>query len=252
MKLYVLPLGSCGNDKGKIFTPGKDVGVWIEAPSWAALIQREDLNILIDTGMHPVHIKDPEATFGDSQYRKWIRPHIREEDTVVNRLAELDLSPEDIDFVINTHLHFDHAGGNCFFPCSTFLLQKEHYENALTMPEAFPPQYFLLPGLNYDSIQGEITLLPGLDIIRSPGHVPGMQTVVVRLAQSGTIVMAGDAISLRENLEEGRWEASWNPRLARSSARRLAAIARTEGGQLFFGHDPEWWKSVRLSPDYYA
>lgn len=252
MKLYVLPLGSCGNDKEKIFTPGKDEGEWIEVPIWASLIQAEGLNILVDTGMHPVHIEDPQATFADTPYVEWIRPMMREEDTIVNRLSELGLTPDDIDIVINTHLHFDHAGGNCFFPNSTFMVQKEHYHHALGTPEAFPPRYYLLPGLSYDLIEGELTLLPRVEIIRCPGHVPGMQTVVVRLEESGTIVLGGDAISLRENLTDDRWESCWNPSLAKASARRLEAIAKAENGQLFFGHDPGWWKSVKRSPDYYA
>jgi len=44
----------------------------------------------------------------------------------------------------------------------------------------------------------------------------------------------------------------WNPTKARASARRLAAIARAEGGKLVFGHDPELWKTLKLSPEYYS
>lgn len=252
IKLFILPLGTCGNDKEKIFTPGKDKGQWIEVPIWATLIQMGGLNILVDTGMHPVHIKNPEATFSGTTYAESIHPKMREEDNIVNRLKELHLAPEDIDLVINTHLHFDHAGGNCFFTDSTFIVQKEHYQYALNMPETFPPEYYLLPGLNYDLIDGELSLLPGLEIIRCPGHVPGMHTVVVHLEDTGTIVLAGDAISLGENLSENRWDSYWNPSLAQTSARRMEAIANTQDGQLFFGHDPKWWKSVKRSPDCYT
>lgn len=252
MKLYVLPLGSCKTDKEKVFTPGKDEGVWIEAPIWASLIQVESLNILIDTGMHPIHIKVPQATFAGTPYAEWIHPLMREEDIVVNQLGQLGLTPEDIDFVVNTHLHFDHAGGNCAFSKSIFLVQKEHYQHALTMQETFPPRYFLLPDLTYELIEGEMTLVPRVEILRSPGHVVGMQTVVVRLPETGTIVLASDAIPLKENMREDRWRSTWNPKMARASARRLQAIAEAEEGQLFFGHDPEWWKGVKVSPDYYS
>lgn len=252
MRLFILPLGHCGNDKARVFTPGKDEGSWIRVPIWACLIQAGGLNVLVDTGMHPVHIHDPEATFRGTDYEAWIRPEMQEEDRLEFRLGELGLTPRDIDLVINTHLHFDHAGGNYLFPHATFLVQKEHYQHALGMPEAFPPGYYLLPGLNYDLVEGEMSLLPGLEIVRSPGHVPGMQTVILRLPDTGTIVLASDAISLAEHLAEDRWEGYGNPKQARASARRLEAIARMESGQIFFGHDPEWWQGARRSPDSYT
>ena len=252
MKLNILPLGYCGNDKEKIFTPKKDYGEWIEVPIWATLIQSDNLNILVDTGMHPQHIEEPGATFAGTPYEGWILPKMDWADSLNSRLEEIGLKPKDINIVINTHLHFDHAGGNYLFPHATFLVQGDHFQHALEMPEAFPPKYYLIPGLNYDRLGGEITLIPGVDIIRSPGHVPGMQTVIVRLSQSGTIVLASDAISLKEHLVEDHWEGYWNPKLARSSALRMRTIASMENGNIFYGHDPDWWKSVRKSPEYYA
>ena len=164
------------------------------------------LNILIDTGMHPVHIEKPDATYADTPYEKLILPMMDERDTVLYQLKQLGLEPGDIDFVINTHLHFDHCGGNTFFPKATFIVQREHYQFALQNPETFPPKYFLIPGLNYNQIDGEMTLLPGLDLIVCPGHVPGMMCVVLRLEKMGTIVIASDAVSLKESLVEERWD----------------------------------------------
>jgi N-acyl homoserine lactone hydrolase len=251
MKFYVLPLGSCDDDKGKVFTPGVDEGLRIVAPNWAGLIQVHGLNILIDTGMHPDHIQNPKVTFAGTEYEELILPIMQEQDSILYQLRKIGLGPEQIDFVINTHLHFDHSGCNAFFPRATFLVQREHYEHALTLPEAFPPRYYLLPGLQYELLSGEITLLPGIDLIRCPGHVPGMMCVILHLPQTGTLVIASDAISLKEHLEQGRWEAFWNPALARSSGKRLAAIAAAENGQIFYGHDPAWWRTINLAPDCY-
>jgi len=75
---------------------------------------------------------------------------------------------------------------------------------------------------------------------------------VIRLPDSGTVVIAGDAISMEENLTEDNWAGAWNPIKARASARRLAAIAEAEGGQIIFGHDPNFWETIRLSPEYYT
>lgn len=251
MKFFVLPVGACDDDKGKVFTPGYGEGLRVVAPNWVGLVQAFGLNILIDTGMHPVHIQHPDATFAGTPYETLILPIMREEDSVLHQLKQLGLGAHDINIVINTHLHFDHCGCNAYFPKAVFYVQRDHYQHALTLPEAFPPKYYMIPGLNYNYIDGEMTLFPGFDLIRCPGHVPGMMCVILRLRNSGTLVIASDAISLKESLDLDRWEGFWNPTLARSSAQRLAAIAQAEAGTLFFGHDPDWWESVRVAPQYY-
>jgi len=251
MRFYVLPVGNCEDDKGKVFTPGKDEGVRVVAPNWAGLIQTQRLNILLDTGMHPIHIENPDATFKGTQYEELIIPMMNKEDSILYQLELLKIKPEDIDFVINTHLHFDHCGCNSFFPNATFLVQREHYRYALDHPESFPPKYFLIPGLNYHLLDGETTFLPGIDFICCPGHVPGMMCVILRFNTGRTIVIASDAISLKESLIDDLWEGFWNPVLAKNSAKRLDAFASANNAELFFGHDPDWWKTIKVSPEYY-
>ncbi len=251
MKFFVLPLGNCDNDKGLVFTPGQGDGLRIQSPIWAGLIQADHLNILIDTGMHPDHIANPKSTFASTYYEDLICPVMSEQDFILNQFEKIDIKPEYIDFVINTHLHFDHAGCNAFFPKATFILYKEHFQYAIKNPEYFPPRYFLIPGLHYDLIEGDCHLIPGVEMIKCSGHVPGLGCIIIRLENSGTIVIAGDAISIRENMDNDQWGASWDPILARNSAARLSAIAEKEFGQIFFGHDSEWWKTVKQAPQYY-
>lgn len=251
MKFFVLPVGKCDDDKGLVFTPGQDDGKRMIAPNWAGLIQVDGMNILIDTGMHPVHITTPLTTFQGTRYEKLICPMMDEEDFILHRLAAIGVRPEQIDYVINTHLHFDHAGCNEFFPGAAFIVQKEHYLYARSMPGEFPTRYYHLPELRYDLIDGEMTLIPGVDLIRCPGHVPGMMAVILRFSKSPPIIIASDAISIKECLTTNNWKASWNPLLAGKSAKRLASIAGIESGHLFYGHDPEWWKTIKVSPQYY-
>lgn len=251
MRLYILPLGSCECDKGRVLTAGSGVGERIIIPIWASLVQVEGLNILIDTGMHPVHIENPQATFGGTPYADLIVPLMKEEDRIENRLAKIGLKPQDIDFVVNTHIHFDHAGSNYLFTNALFLVQRDHYQQAYDTLVAFQTKYWHLPDLTYELVEGDINLAPGVQVIRVPGHAKGMQVPVIRLPKSGTMVIAGDAIGMEENLREDNWVGNWNPTMARASARRLAAIAKAEGGKILFGHDPEFWKTLKVSPKYY-
>jgi len=252
MRLYILPLGECDCDKGRVLTRGSGEGERITIPIWAALVQVEGLNILFDTGMHPDHIRDPQATFGNTPFANLIVPIMREKDRIDNRLAEIDLTPQDIDFVVNTHLHFDHAGCNYLFTRSVFLVQRDHYQQAYDTYPNFQPHYWHLPDLTYELVEGDLNLATGVQVLKATGHAKGFQAPVIRLPDSGTMVIAGDAISLEENLREDNWDGTWNPVKARASARRLAAIARAEGGKIVFGHDPEFWKTLKLSPEYYT
>lgn len=252
IRFYILALGLCDCDKGQVLTPGSDEGERIIIPIWASLVQVGGLNILFDTGMHPVHITDPRATFGGTPLGDLILPIMSEEDRIENRLAELGLKPGDIDIVVNTHLHFDHAGGNYLFTNSLILVQRDHYQQAASAPAGYQPEVWDLPDLTYELVEGDLNLAPGVQVLKLPGHVDGLQAPVIRLPDSGTIVIAGDAISLEENLVHDNWAASWNAIRARASAKRLAATARAEGGQLLFGHDPESWKTLKRSPEYYS
>lgn len=252
MRFYILPLGWADCDKGLVLTPGSDVGKRIILPIWASLVQYEGLNILFDTGMHPVHITDPQTTFGGTPYSDLIVPMMKEEDRIENRLAEIGLEPQDIHIVVNTHIHFDHAGCNYLFTNSLIYVQRDHYEQAYNTPVSFQPEYWYLPNLTYEFVEGDVTLAPGVEILRLPGHCQGFQAPVIRLPDSGTMVMAGDAISMEENLTEDNWAGTWSPIKSRASAKRMAAIAQAEGGQILFGHDPEFWKTLKLSPEYYT
>lgn len=252
MRLYILPMGQCDCDKGLVLTPGSGEGQRIIIPIWASLVQVEGLNILFDTGMHPVHIEDPHATFGGTPYDDLIVPIMKDEDRIENRLAEIGLEPKEIDIVVNTHIHFDHAGSNYLFTNSVIMVQRDHYELAHETLVAFQPKYWHLPDLTYELLDGDVDLAPGVQLLRMPGHVKGLQAPVIRLPDSGTMVIAGDAISMEENLLDDNWVGTWNPLKSRISAKRMAALAKSEGGKVVYGHDPEFWKTLKLSPEYYS
>lgn len=252
MRLYILPLGQCDCDKGLVLTPGSGVGQRILIPIWAALVQVEGLNILFDTGMHPDHIKNPDATFGGTPFSKLIVPIMKEEDRIENRLAQIGLKPKDIHYVVNTHIHFDHAGNNSLFTNSVIIVQKEHYQQAVDTLVAFQTRYWHLPNLTYELVEGDFTLATGVQLIKASSHCKAFQAPIIRLPNTGTMVIAGDAIGMEENLTTNNFAGTWNPVKSAATARRMAAIAAAEKGQILFGHDPATWKTLKISPEYYT
>ena len=251
-KLYVLPGGYITLDKG-ILTYETDMGEKVLIPVCTYLIVTDEGNILVDTGLNPDGVEKPEVAWGERA--KFVVPKITKEDSILNRLLEIGFKPEDIDIVVNSHLHFDHTGGNRFFTNASFIVQKDEFRYAL-----FPDNYrkgsyirnhFDHP-LKYDLIEGDKEIVSGVSVLETAGHTPGHQSIIVSLKRSGTVVLPIDAIYMKENIERDIPAGNtWNSVLAMKSMHRLMHVVRREMGSFIFGHDPGFWGSIKKAPDFY-
>jgi N-acyl homoserine lactone hydrolase len=116
---------------------------------------------------------------------------------VVNRsaadaLAALDMTPGDIDLVINTHLHFDHCGQNAVFKHAPCYVQRAEVDRA-QREAADLFSWFGFMNARFELLDGDTEVLPGLSVIATPGHTAGHQSVVVRSADGTPDVLIGDA-----------------------------------------------------------
>ena len=251
MRLYILDLGRCDVDKGAVLTPGSGDGVRVTIPIPGYLIRTEDgTNLLVDTGMHRKHIADPLATHRGLPFAQVLSVVMRPEDDIARRLGELGLRPKDVHILISTHLHFDHAGNHSDFGQARILIQRECYEVAMASGR-FPKDLFDLPHLRYEMIDGDADVLPGVRLLETSGHVPGHQSVLVRLPKTGPVILAIDAIYTQENLDADNWQRSMDPDRSRASAHRLVDLARREGAMLIYGHEAAQWATLRKAPAYY-
>ena len=107
-------------------------------------------------------------------------------------LGGLGLVPGDIDLVINTHLHFDHCGQNAVFRHAPFYVQRAELGRARReAPEL--RDWFDFAGARFELLDGDTEILPGLEVIATPGHTPGHQCVVVRPDDGAFDLLIGDA-----------------------------------------------------------
>ena len=146
----------------------------IEGHTWPALvhtIEHPDGLVLVDTGMidSTPEIEDMQPT-----------PHPLS-DELVSRVA----------IVVNTHLHFDHCGGNRLFPGLPIHVQARELEDARTQDDYTIPEWVDFPGAAYAEHDGEVEILPGVRLVPAPGHTAGHQIVVVE-TDEGTVVLGGD------------------------------------------------------------
>jgi N-acyl homoserine lactone hydrolase len=133
--------------------------------------------VLVDTGVGgPQHVLDDWRVVNRS---------------VADALAELDMSPADIGLVINTHLHFDHCGQNAVFRHAPVYVQRAELSRAQReSPELC--DWFGFMDARFELLDGDAEVLPGLEVIATPGHTAGHQCVLARGGERFDLLI-GDA-----------------------------------------------------------
>lgn len=225
-------------------------GVSKLVPVPGALIVTDDgTTVLVDTGMPARYVGKPALIPHKLNQMTAI---MEQQHTAIAQLAVLGLRPPDIQYVVATHFDWDHAGANAEFPQATFLVQQSHLDAARADPERFWPELWDVPGLRYVAVDGDAEPVPGIRLLATGGHVPGHQSVVVRLPQTGLVVLAVDAVKDQHQLDAGIWEGP-DVEQSRRSGERLATLAGQAGqhGLLIFGHDAAQWASLRHAPQWY-
>lgn len=152
-------------------------------PGFSDTIEHPDGLVLVDTGMIDT---TPALDEDDEEWHPNPLP-----DELVSRVA----------VVVNTHLHFDHCGGNRLFPGIPIHVQRTELEQARGNAEYTIPEWVDAPGVTYVPVDGDVELLPGIRLLAAPGHSAGSQIVVVD-EEDGTTVIAGDTAVWAGELEE--------------------------------------------------
>ncbi|MDQ1598861.1 MAG: N-acyl homoserine lactone hydrolase [Actinomycetota bacterium] len=188
-----LRLGTITVDKSGM-TYGVDPGVSMDIPVWGAAVEGDGVRMLVDTG------------FGEpADWNRYV-PHRREDDeTLPAALAGIGWRLSDIDAVINSHLHYDHAENNLLLPDAQFYVSAVEWEYAQDpiatqrwlydfpwTDDAVTFQNYVLVANDHHQVR------PGIRLIQTPGHSRGHQSVLVNTAQ-GVLCIAGDAACVMEN-----------------------------------------------------
>ena len=123
--------------------------------------------------------------------------------SVADALAELDMSPADIGLVINTHLHFDHCGQNAVFKHAPFYVQRAELSRMQRESRELY-DWFGFMDARFELLDGDTEVLPGLEVITTPGHTEGHQCVVVREDGAFDLLIGDAAYTPRQYAEPGR------------------------------------------------
>src|SRR3954467_13757751 len=156
-------------------------------PVFVHVIDHPHARVLVDTGMTELH------------------PLVADMDPRLRPLSEQDFDLAGIDIVVNTHLHFDHCGGNHLFAGKPTYVQRRELDDARSLDDYTIREWVDAPGVRYVPVDGELEVLPGVRLVPTPGHTPGSQVVVVETG-GRPIIIAGDTAVFFGELDEPRTE----------------------------------------------
>jgi len=167
-----------------------DCGQTVTLPTVSFYIRGADQNILVDTGASAEFMLhcEPNQPASDIQ-------------SFEEALGKQGLRPEDIDIVIQTHLHHDHIGNTAQCSKAGIILQEAELSFALAPHPLFAGVYpiELLKELRFQPVRGDTEIIDGIRVLLTPGHSPGTQSVAVETTK-GTAIITGFCC-IRETFE---------------------------------------------------
>lgn len=193
-EIYTLNYGSIECPKNML-TVGLDADIIIDFPYLGYYLTDGKSKILVDTGINSKYIVDGKAWAG--------RPAKGGEDFILRELERVGVKKEEIDTVIYTHLHNDHAGNSHLFPNAVHVFQDTEWKELLDpLPSMKIRGDFdksIIPvfeGLKCKRVFGDIEYMEGIKLMLTPGHTAGSQCVEVE-TKDGIYLLAGDTIHVK-------------------------------------------------------
>jgi glyoxylase-like metal-dependent hydrolase (beta-lactamase superfamily II) len=168
-------------------------------PSYIYLVRSGGTTILVDSSFSsPVDV-----------WRKRRVQCVRaEREELLSLLTQAEVAAGEVDTLVYTHLHWDHAGNTHLFPRARVVCQKEELEWLRGCPQwdgGYDPAIWVEMarlGDRLTVVEGDASLCPGVELLWLGGHSPGSQAVVARTG-AGRVVITGDVANTYENLERG-------------------------------------------------
>jgi N-acyl homoserine lactone hydrolase len=249
LKLYVFDMGTLKSANPE---PLLQRGVTVTDMSVTAyLVVHPRGTLLWDTGVIPDDLIKPEGT---TEARATVHK------TLIGQLAEIGYKPSDITYLALSHNHYDHSANSNEFAGSTWLVQKP--ERDFMFPEKPPekqntaaPRFSALKNSKTKLLDGDYDVFGdgAVILVSTPGHTPGHQSLFVKLAKQGPLVLSGDLY----HYPAERTLKDFNPYGGKTSDTELASRAKLEafmkekGATLWIGHDILQFAQLKKSPAFY-
>jgi N-acyl homoserine lactone hydrolase len=221
-RLYALDCGyATAKDGGFLSDTGEYDGKPVTVAVPCFLIRHPKGTLLWDTGLSDKIAESRNGVENEGIHMSMAR-------TLASQLTELGLSAGDVTYVAFSHLHFDHTSNANAFGASTWIMNGTDLKWALGTPTPFgvdPASFSAYSKAKTQMIEGDHDVFGDgtVRILKTPGHTPGHQVLLLQLRKSGTVILSGDLYHLRDNRKFRRI-----PTFNSSRAETLASIDRIE------------------------
>jgi len=230
-------------------------GVHVPVPFF--LVRHPQGNVVIDGGNPLAVARDARGYWGPLAEEWEVR--MSEEQHCGAQLKRLGVGADSVRHVVQTHLHIDHTGALGHFPSATVVAHARELEAARVAEPPVASGYlredYERPKLRWQLVDGELDLYGDgcIRLLETPGHSAGHMSVLLRLPDTGAVLLTGDA---SDNAAE--WDGKHPPRglfspdQAMRSLEALRRVVRDTDALIIFGHDPDDWAQHRQAPDFYS
>ncbi len=244
-KLYILNCGEGVAGDISRWSPGVNEGKSMDFVDTCYLIKHAQGWFLWDTGIadavaampNGLAPADPKAIF-------WRRPK-----TLAAQLEQLGVAPSDLKAMAVSHTHPDHTGNVEMFPTTMLYVQRAEYE----WPAANNEPRFK-PAHPVKKLEGDLDVFGdgSVTILSTPGHTPGHQSLLVKLPNTGAVVLSGDAVHFKSNWDNrGVPSINFNKDQTLASMQKISDTLTKEKAQLWINHDKAQRDGLKMSPEFY-
>jgi N-acyl homoserine lactone hydrolase len=258
LRLTIVNAGpiSCARANLVAFAPGN-----VDAPTTVGIIEHPKHGLVLwDTGVNDA-VADPERAdaYWGAGLRDAFGAHaFTREHAVDAQLRRLGFRSEDVRYVVYSHLHLDHAGGMSYFPNAVHVVQRDEIRYALwpdpwTRPVYCQNDFRDIRKLDFLELDGDFDLFDdrSLRLVKTPGHAPGHQALILDLAQHGRICLGGDVGHLREGYDQMipmPWD--WSASAMTITRMQMKQLERS-GVPVFLCHEPGDFAKLPTDGEYW-
>jgi 4-pyridoxolactonase len=247
MKIWLLDTGSIVIDHAQLMW-NIGGGTPVRIPAYGVLVEHTDGLFLFDTGFDLDHT---------NRVLPFELPEQTAEQTIPAQLELCGFTAADVGTLANSHLHFDHVGGNRFLTEARIVVHEKEIVQARDCEPferlGYSDRSWDYEGARFETVSGDLELAKGIWFFETPGHTIGHYSVLIK-PDSGarSMLFAFDVVYTAEALEKGIQPAFHiDPVAGVRSIARIKELAEEHGADIHFSHDMDAWNGYKHAPDYY-
>lgn len=246
VRLYAFHCGGLIADMASYDPFDPKVGTEIYSPNFFYVIRHPHGNVLFDSGVRSDFLADAESV--NTMTVEFLPEHHTD-----IMLSSIGLTPADVEHVVMSHLHWDHAGGLQLFPHATVYVHQREMKFAFS-PAVYQKMYYdrrdFDHPLRWKEVDGEYDLFGDERILLfpTPGHTPGHQVMLVRTDGGAVLLLSDAAFEIDKMRRRVLPTIIWNPDEIVASWDYIEELEKKYDAELICAHELEYKTKIRLAP----